>query len=177
MLSVYIAMSLDGFIASADHSVSFLDQFNELIISKPQSYFATSYDNYYKTVDQIVLGSKTYDAILGFDIPYPYAQKQTYVITKQTYKQNNMLTTLALDAFTSLNLPGKTWVVGGGQLISTLLAANLIDELIITIMPVILGDGIRLFPTNPTMAPANFTLIDTKMATGLVELTYIRPCK
>ncbi|GBU10852.1 diacylglycerol kinase [Erysipelotrichaceae bacterium] len=176
MHTVYIAMSIDGYIADVDGSVSWLDTFHTVLEQNPTSYFSTSYEKFYRTVDAVVMGRKTYDVIKSFEVDYPYAHIPNYIIT-----YNSMLANTEYCQFCSLtqyveqiNMQASRviWVVGGGILASALLAKGLIEKLIITIMPVMLGAGIRLFPGNIDAVTTQFSLTNCVTDCGIVELIY-----
>lgn len=169
MNSVYIAMSLDGFIADENGSIEWLNPFNEQL-AKSSGYFSTRYASYYHDVTSVVMGYKTYETIKGFDIEWPYKGKETILIsTKTTASDPEINTWSTLEHFIKTPRPGKTWIVGGGQIVSQLLSMNCVDELIITIMPILLGHGIPLF-----INAKSDSLICTHnmLEDGIVEVTY-----
>lgn len=172
MNSVYIAMSIDGFIADKNDGISWLDSFNEIMANDQSSYFATRYEEYYKTIDNVVLGYNTYNVISNLGVAYPYQDKPNYILTRRVFENKDNLTFLNIEEFTKLNLAGKNWVVGGGIIIKQLLDLNIIDEMIITIMPVILGQGIPLFVNGNTILTTLFDLTNVHSENNIVELTY-----
>lgn len=174
MNSVYIAMSIDGYIATAGDPVSWLDEYNEVIASQPESYFAKRYASYYETVSTVVQGKTTYDVLQGFDIPYPYTDKPNYILTRHPQQSSeSYLHFVTISEFLDLQLEGKTWIVGGGMIIKELLEQDAIDELIITVMPIVLGQGTRLFPRAQSMRQ-HYHLYQTYSEGDIVELTYRR---
>lgn len=171
MKSVYIAMSLDGYIADSNESITWLDRFNEQLANST-GYFSKRYAEYYQDVEHVVMGYQTYETIKGFDIEWPYAGKENTVITtKQGVKDDNITQFIDLDTFLNQNHSEKVWIVGGGSIISQMLTQNSVDELIITIMPVMLGNGVPLFhkALNDTMHCTASVVED-----GIVELTYTK---
>lgn len=170
-LKLYIATSIDGYIARKDGSLDWLDA-----IPNPDQ-LDYGYSQFYDSVDTLLIGRKTYEEVLGFGVDWPYPDSKTYIIsskpveikTDSTYQLSESLDQIVKDL---LNEEGKDiWVVGGGVLISSLLNMGLIDEMLITITPVILGEGIPLFPYNPK--ETKFELIKTEaFNTGFVNLVY-----
>lgn len=171
MNSVYIAMSLDGCIADKTGSVAWLDPFNEML-AQSEGYFSTSYTSYYEDVQTVVMGYKTYQTIVGFGIDWPYVGKETIVLSENhTIDDINVSKVMSVDQFVTLDLQGKTWIVGGGSVVSQLIEKQCVDELIITIMPVLIGDGIPLFRG---VISDQFECIESHCEDGIVELTYQR---
>ena len=171
-IKLYIATSLDGYIARPDGSLDWLNA----LPNPEQSDFG--YHEFYDTIDTVVMGRVTYEEILGFDVPWPYANCQAYVVTSHTDYEITTENTSVLsidqirDAKTMIQTGEKdVWIVGGGQLITACLNYAMIDEMIISIIPIILGEGIQLFPNHPK--ETKLTLIKHEAySNGLVNLTY-----
>jgi dihydrofolate reductase len=145
---LYIAASLDGRIAEPDGGLEWLTGFPN---PEKTDY---GYKDLLTSVDTVIMGGKTYRELLNMDVIWPYLNQQTYVVSHHEWsaKENiHFITENVIEAiFTSRNEPGKDiWLVGGGELISMLLATNLVDEIRICYIPVILGKGIPLFPDHP----------------------------
>lgn len=146
-IKLYIATSIDGYIAYSDGG---LDWLSEYPITPEYNY---GYNDFYESIDSVIMGGKSYRDILNMDVIYPYKDKTSYIITRNT----NSKTAIENIQFFSENIieiisslkkqQGKDiWLVGGGEIISMLLDQGLVDEMIITYIPKILGDGIPLFP-------------------------------
>lgn len=170
---LYIAMSLDGYIATTSGSVDFLDDFQE---AGEGDY---GYQDFVSTIDTCLMGSNTYKAILGFGYPWPYMDQQTYVITSNPdfvldSPQTTVLSQAIKTSIQELKKQESTkdiWLVGGGKLVQYLLNEELLDRMIITITPKLLGDGIRLFPEQIT--PSNWKVVEqASFDSGMVMLTY-----
>lgn len=168
---LYIACSIDGFIAREDGSLDWLDA-----IPNPDQ-LDYGYQSFYNSIDTIVMGRKTYEEVLGFGVDWPYPDSKTYVLSSKSIEiktENTYLINEPLEYKIKKwkNNKGKDiWVVGGGELISSMLDLGLIDEMLLTITPVILGSGIPLFPNNPK--ETKFELVKTEaFDTGFVNLTY-----
>ena len=169
----YIAMSLDGYIASKNGSVDWLSGDG----SEAENF--GSYKEFIENVDTVILGNTTYKQIITELSPdkWAYEGKQSYVITNQQYQNTDEI------IFTNKNIldlvntlksnDGKNiWICGGSSIINQFHKQELIDEYTITIIPTILGDGIRLFQTDEV--ECKLKLIQTRTYNGMVDLTYKR---
>jgi len=163
-IKLFIACSLDGYIAKEDGSVDWLPQSKD-----------SGYDNFYKSIDTVLMGKKTYEQILTFG-KYPYKDKTSYVFTRnpnQKKKDENVEFTSEVEEFTKklvLFLGKDIWLVGGSDLISTFLNLKFVDELILSVVPVVLGKGIPLFKNIKN--EIKLELIKTTEYDELVELSY-----
>ncbi len=168
---VFIAMSLDGYIAKPDGDISFLS----LVEQTGEDY---GYSEFLKTVDTVIIGRKTYDRIfeMGFDDPHP--DKNVYIVSRSAGAENGPSkyfkgSLKGLVAELKGNEGKNIYCDGGAEVVNALLTENLVDEFIISIIPVLLGDGIQLFKNQ---RPENqLKLIDIKHYNkGLVKLHYKR---
>jgi len=162
---LYIATSLDGYIAGPNHELDWLFHDNDY-----------GYTEFYNSVDTTLMGNETYKQILTFG-DFPYKGKENFVFTRNPNLQDdNNVKYIAghISEFVKKikKENGKNiWLIGGGQINSLLLKENLIDEIIISIHPLLLGDGISLFPgiENPKL----FKMTDYKdFPSGLVQIQY-----
>ncbi|HEY3417426.1 MAG TPA: dihydrofolate reductase family protein [Armatimonadota bacterium] len=164
---LYIACSLDGYIATAAHGLDWLTRFET-----PEEDYG--YQAFYQSVDALLLGSGTYEQMpkLG---PWPYAGKPCWVFSRRRLHIEQPDVTLTdqdpetvLQEIVQRGLK-RAWLVGGGKLIASFRARALITEYIISIIPVILGAGIPLFvPPGPV---ETLRSIETRTyASGLVQL-------
>ena len=165
---LYIAQSIDGYIAANDGSVDFLSCVEE----EGEDY---GYFGFYKTIDAVIMGANTYEQILGFgDFPYP--DKSCYVFTNRTYKTHDQVEFVSDNPLDWIRRNGHTkparyWLVGGSALIKAFQDEGLIDEFIISIIPTMLGGGIPLFQAHKT--PFSLKLKDViEYPSGLVQLVY-----
>lgn len=160
----YIAMSLDGYIADKDGKVGWLENFSSPSITE-------EYNRFYSTIDNVLMGSTTYDQILSFDADYPYADKMNYILTfdKDKYQETSNTKFITVDEIPQTICNEKTWVVGGSIVVNNLIKANKIDRFQIAIIPIVLGNGIRLF--GDVNIP-NLELESMKSFGSVVELTY-----
>ncbi len=168
---VYAATSLDGMIAKADGSVDWLEE-----LPNPDQ-LDYGYFDFYDGIDTTIMGNKTYQQVLGFDVPFPYNGKANYVLTRnEALTKDENVEFISKDPIETLhNLKeseGKDiWLIGGGAINTLLLNNGLIDQVIVHVMPVILGDGIPLF--NKEAKVSTLKLIESKSyPTGVIEMRY-----
>ncbi|GAB3199027.1 dihydrofolate reductase family protein [Pontibacter aydingkolensis] len=164
-------MSLDGYIAKPDDDLSWLS----IVETEGEDY---GYSEFIATVDTIILGKRTYDKVLSMGVGFPHAKKDCYIITRTPQEPKGKVKFYTGDIkelVTRLKAEegGTIFCDGGGQVIKMLLQHQLIDEYIISIIPILLGDGIRLFQGG--FPEQQVKLVDTKSyKSGLVQLHYIR---
>lgn len=139
--SVFIGASLDGYIARRDHSLDWM----KVVERAGEDY---GYAEFANTVDVLVLGRGTYDVVLGFG-QWPYAGKRVIVLTHRPAESRHgeeFFSGPVTDLAAMLAKDGtKRVYVDGGVAIQQFLAAGLIDDLTISVIPILLGGGIRLF--------------------------------
>jgi dihydrofolate reductase len=140
---LYIASSLDSYIAKEDDSLQWL--------FKAEGQGDNGFSNFYETIDTILLGRRTYEQILVLENgKFPYTDKKCYVFSNSVNESNEYVEFVKDDILNFTNKlkrqQGKNiWIVGGGILLSSFLKEKLVDEFIITIAPTIIGNGIPLF--------------------------------
>jgi dihydrofolate reductase len=165
---LYIATSLDGYIATPDGCVDWLSELG----AEAEDY---GYDQFYGGVDALVMGRKTYEQVLTFG-DWPYAGKPTYVMSRHQLQieiPDIYGTTLSpLDLAKDLDRHyQRVWLVGGASAAASFRSAYLITEYFLSIMPVMLGDGIPLF--SQTASKSNLALVNSDIfESGVVQLTY-----
>lgn len=169
---LYSAVSLDGYIARKDGSLDWLESEENRLEGEDFGY-----NDFYQSVDCTIMGNNTYEVILGFEVEFPYKECVNYVFTRQeketTGPHIEYVRGEARDFVNELKRKeGKNiWLVGGGQLNAALLKLGLIDELILTQIPVILGDGIELFDGD--CGERKLKLSESKSyENGIVQHTY-----
>ncbi len=164
----YIAASLDGYIATEDDSLEWL--------FKVEGEGDNGYSAFYETVDTIIMGKRTYDWILEHDIGgFPYKNKECYVFTRSEQDHNeNVQFVQGHPSRLIENLKKQEgqsiWLVGGGDLIAAFLQEKLIDEMMITIAPSLIGRGIPLFKKGNYSS--ELKLKDTTVYNQFVTLHY-----
>lgn len=169
LLILYIATSLDGYIAQPNDDLSFLS----MVEQEGQDY---GYENFIQTVDTVIIGRKTYDKITSLGVNFPHTDKDVYIITRtprpnigtlKFYSDNLKDLVDKLKAETGKNI----YCDGGSEITNELLRNNQIDELIISVIPVLLGNGTKLF--KDLRPEQKLNLISVKsFETGLVQLHY-----
>jgi len=143
---LYIAASLDQRIAEPDGSSEWLTDFP---ITEKANY---GYNDFIASIDTILMGGRSYREVLNMDIIGHYKNQQIYVITRgwteKVAENVDFITDNIFEHIRKLrDSEGKNiWLFGGGELTAMLLTADLIDEMQICYIPIILGDGIPLFP-------------------------------
>ncbi|WP_083921241.1 dihydrofolate reductase family protein [Cytophaga aurantiaca] len=166
---LYIAMSIDGYIAKPNDDLSFLS----IVEKEGEDY---GYATFIKTVDTVILGRKTYDWIMAHVPEFVHADKETFVITRTTkssidnthfYTDNLKELIHKLKAAQGKNI----FIDGGSEIVNALLKEQLIDEMVLSIIPVVLGSGVRLF--NDNNPEQQFSLVSSQaFDKGLVQLHY-----
>jgi len=170
-VKLYIAISLNGKIATADGDVGWLEA-----IPKPDDS-DYGYNDFYNSIDTTIQGHNTYKQIVGWGIDFPYKGKKNYVLTSNAKLKDNkdvkFITTDHVDFIERLKKKkGKDiWLIGGGKANAMLLDAQLIDEMYIFVMPIILNDGIDVF--DILARDKSLHLASSKSySTGVVEMIY-----
>ncbi|WP_461533939.1 dihydrofolate reductase family protein [Sinomicrobium sp.] len=170
-ISLFIAMSLDGYIAKPNDDLSFL----KIVEKEGEDY---GYKEFTDTVDTLIIGRKTYDYVLKEigSSHYDNGQRDVYVITRTERPQVGrtiFYTGNITDLVTQLKSEkGKNiYCDGGAEVINELLKHDLIDELIISVIPILVGNGTRLFKDG--RPEQTLELVTTKaFDTGLIQLYY-----
>ncbi|TXJ28974.1 MAG: dihydrofolate reductase [Chitinophagaceae bacterium] len=172
-LSLFIATSLDGYIAQPNDDLSFL----KLVEKEGEDY---GYAVFTDTIDTLIIGRKTYDYVLKEigSSHYDNGQRDVYVITR-TQRPDAGRTIFYTGNLAELvkrlkSEKGKNiYCDGGAEIINELLKSDLIDEFIISIIPVLVGNGTRLFKDGRPWQ--QLELLNTKVFdTGLAQLHYRR---
>ena len=172
-ISLFIAMSLDGYIAKPNDDLSFL----KLVEKEGEDY---GYAEFTKTIDTLIIGRRTYDYVLkeiGLS-HYDNGKRDIYVITRTERPQVGR-TIFYTGNITKLvkqlkSEKGKNiYCDGGAEVINELLKHNLVDEFIISVIPVLLGNGTRLFKDGRPEQTLEFIEAKT-FETGLTQLYYKR---
>jgi len=159
---VYIASSLDGYVARENGSIDWLPEITE-----------SGYDAFYKSVDTVIMGKTTYEQVLTFG-EYPYKGKKSFVFSRTNQnKDENAEFVSDVEKFVKDGFPNageNIWLVGGAQIISSFLKQGVVDEIIISVIPVLLGKGIPLFKNIENETKLEF--VKTETYGQLVNLHY-----
>ena len=162
---LYIATSLDGYIATADGGVAWLTAFE----SADEDY---GYADFLSTVDLLLMGRTTYEQLLTFGV-WPYEGKQCVVFGHRPIADPNVTVCDSIESFKEqwIGRFQRAWLVGGAELVTSFRAHQLISQYILSIIPTILGDGIPLWqaplPTQPLQQ-----INTTTYPNGLVQIIY-----
>ncbi|WP_207434033.1 dihydrofolate reductase family protein [Sabulibacter ruber] len=167
---LYIAMSLDGYIAKEDDNIDFLS-----MVERPGEDYG--YQAFQHTVDTLIWGRRTYDKVLSMNMPeFMHKDKKCYVLSKTRTGHDENVEFYGgdlKDLISSLRQqPGKNiYCDGGGEVVYALLKDKLIDRLIISVIPHLLGSGIRLFKDG---RPEQYLTLTQSLTfpSGLVQLWY-----
>lgn len=166
---LYIACSLDGFIAGPNDNLDFLNAVHK----EGEDY---GYGEFIKTIDTVIVGRRTYDWVMDKVTEFPHVDKKTYIITRQNRPSCGNITFYSdsieklihkLKVETGLNI----FVDGGAQIVNMMLKHQLVDEMIISVVPVILGNGTRLFQRDINTLKLELISSET-FDTGLQQLYY-----
>ena len=168
-LFVYIATSLDGYIARPDDDLDWLSQ-----VEMPGEDYG--YARFIEQVDTVILGRRTYEKVLSMGVAFPHQDKKVYVLTRTPRAPEGNI------QFYNGELPqliagirekeGKhIFCDGGAEVVNLLMQAGLVDEWIISYIPVFLGNGIRLFQDG--RPETSLRLISCRsFPSGLVQVHY-----
>ena len=168
---LFIAMSLDGYIADETGGVEWLTGQGE------DAESADSYGTFEKSVDTVIMGWRTYHQVTAELSPerWVYEGLKTYVLTHRPCRSADNITFLTADPCRLVEAlrsgVGKDiWICGGASLVEQLMAEDLIDLYRISVIPALLGRGLRLFPEGGQKH--RLCLIGVKSSNGIVELSY-----
>ena len=168
---LFIAMSMDGYIADINGKVDWLaGQDNDVETDD-------NYTDFVKSVDTVIMGWTTYHQIVEELSPdqWVYDNLQSYVITHRNCTPDGNVTFVSENPCTLVNRlkqkNGKDiWICGGADIVHQLMQNDLIDKYYISIIPTILGNGIRLFDATDKKIDLHF--VSSKSSNGIVELVY-----
>ncbi len=170
---LYIAMSLDGYLADKHGGVAWLAGDG----SDPEN--PGSYPGFMDTIDTVILGYQTYHQIVTelFPDSWVYSGKKSYVLTHKAPASTDDIIFTDGDIQELISelksQSGKDiWLCGGASVVNQFLALGLIDVFCISIIPTILGNGIRLFSKHPE--ETDLQLISTRSYNGITDLVFRR---
>lgn len=170
---LFIAISLDGYIADLNGNVDWLRG------EDTDSENIDTYSEFIKDIDTVIMGWNTYEQIVTELSPteWVYSNLTTYVITHRELSSSDKIKFVSQDPCCLLQQmmfePGKDiWICGGADIVQQLMVRDMIDKYYISIIPTLLGKGIPLFGSlkNET----RLSLIKTQNYNGIVELIYER---
>lgn len=163
--SVFIATSLDGYIARPDGALDWLSR-----VEQPGEDYG--FAEFFATVDVLVMGRGTYDVVRGFPV-WPYGDKRVIVLSHRPADSRHgeeRFAGTARELAARLAGVGRVYI-DGGNVIRQFLAEGLVTDLTLSVIPIVLGDGIRLFERGTGEHPL---VLDghRAWASGLVQLRY-----
>ncbi len=167
-LNLYIATSLDGFIAKTDGNIDFLS-----MVEKPGEDYG--YADFLHGIDTVIWGRKTFDKVLSFGMGVPHSDKKVFVISRNQ-KGNHEHVIYHNDVIALVRAlqqeEGKDiYCDGGSEIIAELMKHAMIDRIIVSVIPHLLGNGIRLFRDG--CPEQDIELIRSiAFPSGLVQLWY-----
>ncbi|HLS95969.1 dihydrofolate reductase [Sphingobacterium allocomposti] len=172
-LSLFIATSLDGFIAKPGDDLNFLN----LVHKEGEDY---GYAAFVNSVDTLIIGRKTYDYVVRELGPahYDNGERDVFVVTRTARPRQGRVQFFNGDLRELVQGlkeqdGGTIYCDGGAEVINELLKHDLVDEFIISIVPILLGEGVRLFQEGRPEQLQQFVSATT-FETGLVQLHYKR---
>ena len=177
-VTVHMAASLDGFIARRDGRVDWLETSDEF--AGGEALDPGLVEAFLKKIDCYVMGSRTYETALRFEaqgLGWAYGDKPTFVLTSRELPRTRKTVEfhsgdLAQFVNDRLRPTFRTiWVVGGGMVSAECLRLGLANEVVYSILPILIGDGIQFFEKLDRDVPLH--LVDVKAyKSGIVELRY-----
>ena len=174
--SIFIATSIDGYIADKNGSIDWLHN-----IPNPDN-IDMGYGEFTSQIDAIVMGRTTFETVCGFDIEWPYT-KQVFVLSNTMseiplkYKENVSLVKGSLpEILEHINAQGfQHLYIDGGKTIQGFLQSDLIDQMVITIIPILLGSGTPLF--SELSSPLNFECYESNVYLNKIVQNHFRRLK
>lgn len=170
---VYIAQSLDGYIASENDDISWLS----MVETPGEDY---GYGAFVEGVDTVIMGRRTYEKVKDFGEHFIHEGKKCYVVSRSIKGSDKNVEYYGGDLRELVEelkgQPGKDiFVDGGGETVRSLRNEDLIDEYVVSIIPIMLGRGIRLFPETDREMRSVLILEDCRTyPSGLVQLKYLK---
>jgi dihydrofolate reductase len=168
---LYIAMSIDGYIAKHDDDISWLS----IVEREGEDY---GYHDFIQSVDTVILGRKTYAKVMSMTDEFPHKHKKTYILSR-TPKANegnieyyNGDIAALLEKIRKENtMQGIVFCDGGADIVQQCLQTHLFDTIIISIIPILLGGGIHLFSSEYPLQRMELVRSAT-FPSGLVQVWY-----
>lgn len=161
--AAFLAMSLDGFIARPDGGLDWLHPFDAE---------EHGYEAFFRSVDSVLVGRGTWDVVAGFP-EWPWAGKRVAVLTHRPLEARHgevVLSGAPAEVLARLGAESRVYV-DGGAVVSQFLAAGLLEELTVSVIPIVLGAGVRLF--QGALPERRLELASSQAyPSGLVQLRY-----
>ena len=167
-VQVFIASSLDGFIAGPNDELDWLEGHGEV---------QDTFTPFFAGIGAMLMGRRTFDVVRGFDVEWPYGETPVLVATTRSFESPMPTVSSATGTIAEVVSQaqavagGRNLWIDGGQLIRSALDAGLVDDLIVTVIPVILGAGKPLFAGTGSRKSLEL-VTHRSLGGGLVELSY-----
>jgi dihydrofolate reductase len=164
---IMVAQSLDGFVATPDGGVAWLDAFSAQDVG---------FSDFMAGVGAVVMGRATYEQAASFDGPWPYAGKRVVVLTSRPLETRHPVDVRAGDvrevaADLRATTAGDVWLCGGPRVFRRFLDAGLVDTLEVAVIPVLLGAGVPLVEPAASLLPLRLERTRS-WPNGVVSLDY-----
>ena len=170
-VTLFIAMSLDGYIADKDGGVDWLNG------QEKNGESTDTYSEFIKTIDTIIMGWNTYHQLTSELSPeeWVYPEQVSFVITHREIPSTERIRFTSespCDLVKRLREEegNGIWICGGASIVRQLMETDLIDTLHISVIPTLLGDGVRLF--GPLEKEQKLRLVKTQSYNGITDLVY-----
>lgn len=170
-VTLFIAMSLDGYIADKDGGVDWLNGQEE------DGENMDTYSDFIKGIDTIIMGWNTYHQLTSELSPeeWVYPEQVSFVITHREIPSTERIRFTSespCDLVKRLREEegNGIWICGGASIVRQLMETDLIDTLHISVIPTLLGDGVRLF--GPLEKEQKLRLVKTQSYNGITDLVY-----
>lgn len=164
----YGCISIDGYLADKNHDLQWLYE-----SGSPDD---TNYESFYNKMDITIMGRRTFNELAKNEQPASfYPTTENYVFTHSDKLDADGFIPIKGDVsefVRSIDTTKNIWIVGGNQLLAALLDADLVDQLVIQVAPVLLGDGIPLFTQKEQVK--RFTLEQVNNYQQFAELVYVK---
>jgi dihydrofolate reductase len=170
----YAAMSLDGYIAESDDTLEWLMDYKGVEPGEAVQTVEGGYDEFYEDVGALVMGSVTYEFVLEHLTKWPYAGKPSWILTSRelpTLDGQDIRFGGTFEEMIESAGDKKLWVVGGGNVASQFVDAGLLDQVWVTVVPVVLGAGKPLFDRCVPGPPMRLTEVLPRPS-GMIELHF-----
>ncbi|MFH1806273.1 MAG: dihydrofolate reductase family protein [Pseudomonadota bacterium] len=170
LFRIYVAASLDGYIARPNGAVDWLEDYD------PAEF---DFDGFLSQIGTLIIGRKTFDQVVAFD-DWPYGERRTIVLTshpltgkipENTTAYGGSLIELVTQLRDDKSSQGDIWIVGGASVVTQFLFAGLADRMEIFIIPVILGEGLPLFGKDAAHATPKL-VSSGHYTSGVVRMEY-----
>jgi dihydrofolate reductase len=181
LVRYYAAQTLDGYIAGSDDSIDWLTGYEGSFEGADSDVAQAGYEEFYEGIGALIMGSATYEWVLEHVGEWPYAGKPTWVLSSRELPRPDgegvdvrivdAEVTELIDELRDAAGERDVWIVGGGPVASQFADHGLLDRVEVTVVPVVLGQGKRLFE-RPLPGGAMQLISARTFSSGMVGLSY-----